>query len=385
MAGRPAILIIFTFISLLGGAQVASSQSWCAQARTPTEVAICSDSSLGERDEYITRIYNALRSAVSEKGKLRDIQRGWLKERSTCGADKTCLRDRYDQMITAYQQVSEKIGLQFPTPNFSNTAQANNNTEDASKNKGNTISIAEVSFSYTETEAIGNNMDALIVANSDYAFIPDLTTPAADAEIVGAAFKSRGITSTTIINPSREELFSTLMKFAQSPRKEVFVFYYAGHAADINGNPSVLFPDFRLDGTRANGHFQPINEVIAAVSKLGYKKVLIIFDACRNLVEIEKVAVVSQPSSPTSSDATTYRNLGSHAVDLNPLRNLDYAISFSAAEGQFAIDTLNGRNSPFAQAFAQNIREKETFFDAIIETRRDVKSATANRQQPRSC
>lgn len=385
MSTRRSVLFLLTafVISFMGGAQDSKSQSWCPQAKTPVEKTICADASLGARDEYISGIYAALYSAVSEKDKLRSLQRAWLKERGACGPDKLCLQSRYDQMIAAYRQLAEKINLQVPAPGF---AAATTNAQDGASSQvtvnPNSLSIAEVDFDFAQTAANGNSIDALVVASSNYASIPDLQTPSADAEIVSAAFKSRGIASSTITDPNREELASALMAFIDSPRKDVFVFYYAGHAADINGKPSVLFRDFKLEGTRTNGQQQPIDEVIGAISRLGYKKVLIIFDACRNLVEVEEAKVVPLPNSPASNKAATYRNLGSHSVDLNPLRDLDYAISFSAAEGQFALDTVDGRNSPFAAAFSQNIREKETFFDAIIETRRDVKSATSNRQQP---
>ena len=74
--------------------------------------------------------------------------------------------------------------------------------------------------------------------------------------------------------------------------------------------------------------------------------------------------------------------LGTRSIELAALQNMDYAISFLSAEGQTALDTVNGQNSPFAEAFATNVREKQTFFDAVIETRRTVRSITDDRQRP---
>lgn len=363
------------------GAVPGGAQTWCSQAQTPTETTICANSDLGERDEYLTTAYNTLRSALNntDRKALLGLQRTWIRSRAACGSDVGCLERSYDSQIEVYVDAGAKVGVQLAKPTHAVTQQDEVQTK---KQTDGHISISTVKFTYPDIKSSGSNMDALIVANSDYRSINDLKTPANDADLVASSLKSRGINSSIKLNADRLELKSALSDFAKSPRKDVFIFYYAGHAANINGKSSLLFPGFAIDGNRSNGEYQPISDIVTAISKLGYKKVLIVFDACRNVVELNDVEVASKPSTPDATPATAYRNLGSHNLDLNVLRDLDYAISFSAAEGQFAIDTVNGKNSPFAEAFSANLRSKDTFFDAIIETRRSVKKSTGNRQRP---
>jgi uncharacterized protein len=371
-----AVLLCLAMGTVPGGAQ-----TWCGQAQTPTETTICANSHLGERDGYLTTAYNKLRSVLNsaDRKALLGLQRTWIKSRAACGSDVSCLERTYDSQIDVYVNAGVKVGVELAKPTYTVPQQGKVQTNQQTNGR---ISISSVKLTYPDLTSSGSNMDALIVANSDYRSINDLATPANDADLVASSLKSRGIISSIKLNTTRVELEAALSNFAESPRKDVFIFYYAGHAANINGTSSLLFPSFAIDGNRSNGEYQPISDIVKAISKLGYKKVLIVFDACRNVVELNDVEVASKPATPDAAPATAYRNLGSHNLDLNALRDLDYAISFSAAEGQFAIDTVNGKNSPFAEAFSANLRSKETFFDAIIETRRAVKKSTGNKQRP---
>lgn len=380
---------IFALSVLLSGPDRAVAQDWCSKAKTPTEVAICANPELGARDLYLSTIYPILRRGIGLKDQVLATQRAWIKNRAACGSDSSCLQSSYDGIIDVYKRVALGANLSLPAPQYGQSNPLQSNQQAPVTNNGapgKFVQIGDLNIEFGTATANGNSMDALVVANADYADIPDLQTPSSDAELVSSALRLRGITSVVKANTSRAQLDEALSTFRESPRKDVFVFYYAGHAADINGKSSLLFPAFKMGNNASNGEYEPISEVVGKISKLGYKKVLIVFDACRNLVELNEEVSASVPamSAPANhgSAPKAYRNLGDRDVNLNALRGLDYAISFSASEGQFAIDSLNGKNSPFAEAFSQNIREKPTFFDAIIETRRMVKRSTENKQHP---
>lgn len=361
------------------------AQSWCGEAKTKVELAICGDISLGQRDEALTQLFARLRDSANDRQAVVDAQRAFLKRRNACGSDAACIGQEYDRQIGLYMQVAQQAGIALPNAAKDDPApkpEATTATDsETALADGQEIKLAVVSMEFGELGGAGNAMDALVVANSDYAELDDLKTPDADAELVSSALKARGIRTKIISGASRAELDAALASFKDSPRKDVFVFYYAGHAATIGGNSSLIFPDFRIADGTSNGEYEPISEITKLVSKLGYKKALIVFDACRNIVDVNDStvapAVVAQYENTRSVKA-----LASRSVELAALQDMDYAISFSSAEGQTALDTINGRNSPFAEAFAFNVRDKKTFFEAIIETRRSVRQLTSDRQRP---
>lgn len=372
-----SVLLVFFFCAQ------GKSQSWCANAKTDVERTICGDASLSQLDEHLAQIFNQIRAVVGDPKTVIKEQRGFLKRRTACGTDALCLAREYDKQIGAYLQLARQASIDLPeTSDTPKSGHAQNEqSATTSVDDGQEIKLAAVTVNYGELGGAGNAMDALIVANADYAELEDLKTPSADAALVSSALASRGIKTKVISNASRTELDAALADFKDSPRKDVFILYYAGHAANIGGNSSLIFPNFKIAEGTSNGEYEAISDITKFISKLGYKKALIVFDACRNIVDIDDPAVaptvVAQYQNTRSVKA-----LGSRSLELAALQGMEYAISFSSAEGQTALDTVNGKNSPFAQAFAFNVRDKRTFFDAIIETRRTVRQLTDDRQRP---
>ncbi|MGO7323278.1 caspase family protein [Rhizobium ruizarguesonis] len=382
-----AFLLVFSGVEFLQAP--AFAQAWCPQAKAPDEKRVCADGPLSRKEIYLSDLYGRVRQGVAQKDELLGFQRGWLSERARCGSEYACIDQSYDAQIEKYREIARQANIVVSEPDWGPRVFRPSLTENQSYKDmdgrpvaAGRIGIEQINLTFETQGAIGNKMDALIIANSQYAYLEGLKTPSADADLVANALKTKGISSVVKKDLSGDGLDEALKSFEKSNRKDVFIFYYAGHAADINGNPSLLFPGFEFDGSESNGQYRSISEVVTIISKLGYKKVLIIFDACRNALELHDKIAKAPTKSVTKQSATVLRGLQSHGVDLNALRGLDYAISFSAAEGQVAIDTIDGKNSPFAAAFVKKLRERNTFFDAIIETRREVKLTTGQRQHP---
>jgi uncharacterized protein YecT (DUF1311 family) len=69
----------------------------CTKAASRTEQLICSDASLGARDEILSKLYvAALREDTT--GPIRASQREWLAKAGACGTA-ACLADAYDERI----------------------------------------------------------------------------------------------------------------------------------------------------------------------------------------------------------------------------------------------------------------------------------------------
>lgn len=80
----------------------------CAKASTPTEIAICSDGSLSELDAQVATEYRSImgRAAGEQAQSLLGSQRLWIRERSACGPDVTCLRQSMEARLAALPNIS---------------------------------------------------------------------------------------------------------------------------------------------------------------------------------------------------------------------------------------------------------------------------------------
>jgi len=87
----------------------------CATAQSAAEKVICKDSQLAVYDRRLTDIYQSLLSILpdEQKGKLRDAQRLWLKERNERCTPHGSPTDSLECM-NVYQERIEELKKQFP-------------------------------------------------------------------------------------------------------------------------------------------------------------------------------------------------------------------------------------------------------------------------------
>lgn len=87
----------------------------CAQAKTPTEQAICADADLLRRDSELSVVYGKLGAARPDgRNALRQDQRDWLRARNRCGADANCIRDQYLVRLSALQDLLRRATAYVP-------------------------------------------------------------------------------------------------------------------------------------------------------------------------------------------------------------------------------------------------------------------------------
>ncbi|NEI74576.1 hypothetical protein GR212_34080 [Rhizobium lusitanum] len=311
-------------------------------------------------------------SDEQKKAATKSLQHQWLSEREVCASNVECLQQSYDSQIQKLEATAASLGAQLsrasPKPVVSSQQSVSG--------------IDRVDIDIATDPSTTRGVDALIVANDDYQRVPKLKTPQSDALLIKQALLSRGISSVVKANVKSGELAEAIQSFDKSKNRDVFIFYYAGHAADINGISSLIYTDFEMSGTGSNGQYQSISSVLKMIAALKYKKILVVFDACRDSIELDTTDPKANDRAPIETmPKVQVRSVSTHA-DTQYLQGLDYAIAFSASQGQSALDTINGVNSPFAEIFAQNLREKGSLINAILETRRGVKTLTSQRQYP---
>jgi uncharacterized caspase-like protein len=210
---------------------------------------------------------------------------------------------------------------------------------------------------------------ALVIGNSAYQRLPQLTNPKNDAADVAQAFGRLGFSVTTVQDASFEQLRLALLDFGRAASDaDMAVLFYAGHGIEVAGENWLLPVDTDLKRD-ADVNTEAVTLKRAMLSVANAKVLgLIILDACRNnaFVNVRR------------SDATRAAERGLAPID--PAENV--LVAYAARDGTTARDGM-GRNSPFTAALLRHVEtpglELEFLFRNV---RDDVWSATNGEQQP---
>ncbi len=208
---------------------------------------------------------------------------------------------------------------------------------------------------------------ALVIGNSGYKVSP-LANPKNDAALVADALADTGFAVVRLIDADERTMKTAIRKFKDdvtaAGERATALFYYAGHGVQANGR-NYLIPvgadiqstsDMEYEAIEAQWVLDLIGESRAGVS-------IVILDACRN-----------NPYEVGSRSAS--RGL----ARMDPPRGA--FLAYSTAPGQVAQDG-DGRNSPFSQALATEMRRPGLKIEDVFKrVRRNVLEATADKQVP---
>ena len=213
---------------------------------------------------------------------------------------------------------------------------------------------------------------ALVLGNSAYQNVPQLTNPVNDAALMADTFKKAGFD----VVVSRQDLGAldtrrVLRDFADSAADaDIAVIYYAGHGIEVDGVNYLIPVDAKLE--RDNDVFDEafsLDRVLLAVEP-AKKLRLVILDACRD-----------NPFSKTMRRTVALRAIGRGLAKIEP-NNPNTLIAYSAKAGSTAQDG-DGKDSPFTTALSQHLTTPGLDVrKAFGFVRDDVIKSTANRQEP---
>jgi uncharacterized protein len=107
--------IIFALSLVLSQAALAASFD-CTQAKSPSEIAICSDESLSKLDEQLSAAFNSLKSKLTDSAQLDSEQKAWLSNRESCGNQVDCLASNIQARIGELTQQESALTSTATTP-----------------------------------------------------------------------------------------------------------------------------------------------------------------------------------------------------------------------------------------------------------------------------
>jgi len=208
---------------------------------------------------------------------------------------------------------------------------------------------------------------ALVVGNSTYtAENISLPNPQNDAADVAQALERLGFKVLTLINAKKLDFESKVADFARmGENAEVALFFYAGHAMQLQGQNYLMPVDGELKDGDSVWSMVRLDDVRRALDRVSGLKVMIL-DACRD------------------NPLRIYRSAGGGGSDrdLRHDKTQGMITVYSAAAGERAEDG-KGRNSPFTSALLTRIGEAGLEITQMLKlVGADVSTQTGGRQHP---
>jgi uncharacterized caspase-like protein len=226
-------------------------------------------------------------------------------------------------------------------------------------------------FGWIEAAAAQKRV-ALVIGNSAYTHTPALSNPRNDAVDVAAALAGFGfevVEGYDLDKPGFDRsvrIFATALQGADAG-----VFFYAGHALQVQGQNYLVPVDAELSAAAALDFEMVRLDLIQRTMENHARTNILFLDACRDNPLMRNLA---------RSMGTRSANIGQGLASVEA--GVGTLISFSTQPGNVALDG-GGRNSPFAGALVRNMRQSmDDLSTLLITVRNDVMKATGNKQIP---
>jgi Caspase domain len=208
---------------------------------------------------------------------------------------------------------------------------------------------------------------ALVVGNDDYRPLPKLTNAVNDALSMGRALRELGFEVVEIRNATREQMDVGTNDFIGRLRKgDVALFYYSGHATQINGENYIAPVDLEVvNEIQARNRSIGASEILSEMEAVGTDLQIVILDACRN-----------------NPFANRGRSIGGRG--LAPMNaGKGTFIAYATAPGQTADDNAGGGNGLFTKHLLEVLKEPGQALDVVFNrTNGLVQEASRGAQVP---
>lgn len=192
---------------------------------------------------------------------------------------------------------------------------------------------------------------ALVIGNADYKY-DSLSNPVNDAIDFSEALKKCGFDVVLKINVSKNEILdlaNSLKKNVSS--KDVVLFYYAGHAVQINGkNKLITIESEAVDDVNIDDFSVDVQDIVDSIINAEMK--IVVLDACRNNpfhdYYVDKESKILTRNFKNTSTGHLDRGLADNKAPMGTF------IAYATASGSVAFDG-GGRNGIYTKHILSNI------------------------------
>lgn len=199
---------------------------------------------------------------------------------------------------------------------------------------------------------------ALVIGNGNYRNFQQLDNPVNDATGVAAALRAAGFQVIVRLDATREDMSQALDQFDQAlSNADVGLFYFAGHAAQVDWHNFMVPISATLDVNRAAAgnlagqvaqETVDLADVLDRMGRADKKLNIVILDACRDNPFTEKALELSRSLSRSTGQTPIKVGIGL-AQSFAPPRTF---LAYATAPGQVASDGA-GKDSPYSGALIQ--------------------------------
>lgn len=210
--------------------------------------------------------------------------------------------------------------------------------------------------------ALAADRAALLIGNQSYAWAP-LLTPVNDVRAMGGALRAAGFEVEVLENASQTDFYEQVERFVHTHEKaSVQLFFYAGHAIQMNGRNYLIPVEAKLDDPDILSRLFDLRHLLERLKNTQATTRLVILDACRN--------------NPFSRNPNASNGLSELTAPSNTL------VAFSTAPGSTA-DDGEGSNSPYTTGLLSALFwPGMQIEDAFKTVRRQVRQGTGGAQVP---
>jgi formylglycine-generating enzyme required for sulfatase activity len=130
----------------------------------------------------------------------------------------------------------------------------------------------------------GGRRVALVIGNDSYAALDRLSNARNDARAMSDALRAAGFQVTTVTDAKMEDMDRGVNTFVRSIQpRDVALFYYSGHAAEIDGQNLLIPIDLAadLDEIQVKNRSLHASEVLERMEARGAALQIVVLDACR--------------------------------------------------------------------------------------------------------
>lgn len=205
---------------------------------------------------------------------------------------------------------------------------------------------------------------ALVIGNAGYKFSA-LKNPSNDARAIAKSLERMGFDVDLKVDASWREMRRSIISFGQNLRRGgIGLFYYAGHAVQIQGANYLIPIGAAIEAEEhVPAESIPLELVMAHVGGAHNRMNIVILDACRNNPFGASFRSVKRGLAQTSAPPGTY-------------------IAYATAPGQVAIDG-RGNNSVFTESLVRWMASPGLRIEDVFKrVRTRVFAVSAGRQMP---